>query len=105
MCADTTRSCGSLRQSKETGIGFDMIVEADSKITWALEPPIPKELTLILCGRWLGQGVGSTGTCSFASENGIFGFGVWKWMFGGIVLCSRDKTALMMLVMPDAPSE
>jgi hypothetical protein len=26
-------------------------------------------------------------------------------MLGGMVLCSSDKTDLMMLVMPEAPSE
>lgn len=38
--------------------------------TWALVPPIPKELTLALSIRSLGHGVASTGTCSFASLKG-----------------------------------
>lgn len=105
MCADTTSSCGSLRRSMDTGMGFLRIVEADSKIAWAFEPPIPKELTLILWGLRSGHGVGSRGTCKLASANGILGFGVWKWIFGGIVLCSSDRMALIMLVIPEAPSE
>ena len=34
----------------------------------------------------------------------LFGFGVVKLIFGGIVMCSSDSTALMMLVIPEAPS-
>lgn len=34
----------------------------------------------------------------------LFGFGVTKLIFGGIVLFSRARTALMILVSPDAPS-
>lgn len=78
MCADTTKSCGSFRFIIETGIGFERIVEPDSKIAWAFEPPIPKELTLILSGLRSGHGVGSSGTCKFASVNGILGFGLLK---------------------------
>lgn len=35
----------------------------------------------------------------------LFGLGVEKWRFGGIILFSRDKTALIKLVMKLAPSE
>lgn len=38
--------------------------------TCALVPPIPNELTLILSHLPAGQGVGSTGTCNFASLKG-----------------------------------
>lgn len=35
----------------------------------------------------------------------LLGFGVVNLMFGIMVLCSRDKIALMRLVRPEAPSE
>jgi hypothetical protein len=86
-------------------VDFEEIAEADSRMTWALDPPIPNEFTLILSGLPAGHGVGSRGTHRFASMNGIWGFGVLKWILGAMVLCSRDKMDLMILVMPEAPSE
>lgn len=35
----------------------------------------------------------------------LLGFGVMNLIFGGIVLCSKASTALIRLVMPEAPSE
>lgn len=93
------------------------------QLTWALEPPMPKELTLTLLSRASGHDSGSVGTLSFLVSKGtksrlgsihvwhlgmvdsLLGFGLLNLMLGGMVLFSRAKTALMMLVMPDAPSE
>ena len=55
--------------------------------------------------RSLGQGVGLTGTTSFFSVKGIFGFGLLNLILGGIVLFSRASTALIKLEIPEAPSE
>ena len=40
-------------------------------------------------------------------ENGclLFGFGFEKLMFGGMILLSSASTVLIILVIPDAPSE
>jgi hypothetical protein len=35
----------------------------------------------------------------------LLGFGVVNLMFGGMVLFSKANTALIRLVIPDAPSE
>ena len=90
-------------------------------MTCALAPPSPNEFTLILSDRWFGQGTGSVGTVRRASSQGtiqivsyvalfvmgnlLFGLGVSNLMLGSIVLCSRDSTAFIKLVRPDAPSE
>lgn len=82
---------------------------------------MPNELTLILSALSDGKGVGCTGTTSFFSTNGtgdgqfssisrvggdvLLGLGVLNLMFGGIVLCSNARTALIKLVTPEQPSE
>jgi hypothetical protein len=98
-----------------------------STMTCALLPPIPNELIDILSVRLLGQGVGFTGTTSlffskatrdFVSEliqgfnheidgsfNLLLGFGTENLIFGGIILCSNESTALIRLVRLLAPSE
>lgn len=45
--------------------------------------------------------------CLRSSENKIklLGFGRVNLMFGGIVSCSKASTALIKLVIPEAPSE
>ena len=84
---------------------------------------MPNEFTLTL-SRLSGHGSASTGTRSLVDSNGtkrsgmkielmnlyqrgvlLFGFGVEKLMFGGIVFFSNARTILMILVIPDAPSE
>ena len=77
VCADRTKSCG-LEASGDGFRDFRDVVEVDSRIAWALDPPIPNEFTLILSGLPEGHGVGSKGTWRFASLNGIWGFGVLK---------------------------
>lgn len=80
-----------------------------------------KELTLILSALSNGKGVGCMGTTSFFSTNGtwkgqlttisrvgvdlLLGLGFLNLIFGGIVLCSKARTALIKLVMPEQPSE
>lgn len=39
------------------------------------------------------------------TNNSLFGLGSRKLMFGGMVFFSKARTALMMLVIPEAPSE
>ena len=71
----------------------------------ALAPPMPKLLTLTRSYRSFGHGVGSRGTVNFRSAKGIFGFGFENLIFGGIIRCSKARTALMSEVIPEAPSE
>jgi len=40
----------------------------------------------------------------FPRQNVLFGFGVVNLMFGGIILCSKVRTALIKLLIPEAPS-
>ena len=35
----------------------------------------------------------------------LFGFGLLKLMFGGMILCSNARTVFIRLVVPEAPSE
>lgn len=74
-------------------------------LTCAFAPPIPKEFTLARSKRSAGHGVGSFGTRSLLSSHGIFGLRVVSFIFGGITRFSRARIHLIMLVMPDAPSE
>lgn len=84
---------------------------------------MPNEFTLTL-PRFSGHDNASTGTWNVVDRSGtnwsaikaalydsasaailLFGFGVRKLMFGGIIFFSNAKTILMILVIPDAPSE
>lgn len=97
-----------------------------STMACALLPPIPNEFTDTLSARSFGHGRGSTGTTRFFCVNGtvactsacrctvtrrlvkaclLLGLGLEDLMFGGIVLFSNARTALIRLVRPLAPSE
>jgi hypothetical protein len=80
-------------------------IRVGSMMTCALDPPIPKQLILTRFRRSLGHERASVGTRIFACSKGRWEFGVLKKIFGGIVACSRLNTALIMLVIPDAPLE
>jgi hypothetical protein len=82
---------------------------------------MPKELTLTLSALSAGKGIGCVGTTSFFSTKGtrngqinilssvrvdlLFGLGFLNLIFGGIVLFSKARTALIRLVIPEQPSE
>lgn len=98
-------------------------------MTWAFVPAIPKLLMDTRSLRSAGHSRAWVGTVSLAAfqgtveavsvtvvyarvfsvvllvwENVLRGLGVSKLMFGGIFLASSDRTILMMLEIPDAPS-
>jgi hypothetical protein len=101
---------------------------ADSRITCALAPPIPNELTEARSYFPLGQTVPSeiscqylsmctwakrykrlgyvlsVGTIKLALSKGIFGFGRLKKILGGIIFFSRARIAFIRLDRPLAPS-
>src|SRR4051812_38551488 len=78
---------------------------AESRMAWALLPPIPNELTLMRSRRASGHGIGSVGTDKPHDSQGISGFGVLNLMLGGMVRLSNAMTALMRDERPEAPSE
>lgn len=70
----------------------------------ALDPPKPKELTLIRRMPSSGQGVSFVGTEIRHSLKGMRGLGLWKCRLGGIKPCSNICIDLMIPAKPATDS-
>ena len=103
VCADSTSSCaasaGAVPAPSIAGAG------ASSSTTCAFVPEIPNEFTPARAGpSCAGHGVAVVGTEKGISLHGMFGFGVTKCRFGGIVRCDRQSVVLMRPAIPAAAS-
>ena len=80
-------------------------IGASSRITWALVPPMPREVTPARRGTpSVSQSRSSVLTKNGLLAKSICGFGRSKWRLGGICRCSRASTALISPQTPAAES-
>ncbi len=97
MRAESSRSCHG-REGPEGALSG-----ASSTTTWALVPPMPKELTPARRGSApRGQSRSRSLTWKGVDAKSIFGLGVSKCRLGGICRCFRAITVLIRLAAPAA---
>src|SRR5580698_781756 len=98
--ADKVSNCTGHKDSDGSLAG------ASSNTTWALEPPIPKELTPARRGPSREfQGLHASLTKNGLFAKSICGLGSRKFRDAGMVRCSRASTVLMRPATPAAASK
>ena len=101
LCAETVKQCSG-RSTLEIEATSD---GASSRITWALVPLKPKELTPARLGRALGDhGLVSSATATGRFVHSMNGFGSLKFKCLGMASWCSDNTTLMKPATPAAAS-